>query len=133
MQVAGVTSSVCLHVCHAVYSHNHSWVYIVLGTFDESFDMNLGVGDLMLEDEEEKPVDGSGKKKTIGALPEIEGEESVADYLTKFKRACLSKKTQLRDLEDKLKEDQVRGHEPQVCNIKRQAWTLLYMSWIYIK
>ena len=93
----------------------------MLGTFDESFDMNLGVGDLMLEDEEEKPVDGSGKKKTIGALPEIEGEESVADYLTKFKRACLSKKTQLRDLEDKLKEDQVRGHEPQVCNIKCHA------------
>lgn len=93
----------------------------MLGTFDESFDISLGVGDLMLEDEDEKPLDGNAKKKNLAALPEIDGDESLADYLSKFKRACLGKKTLLRDVEDRLREDQVKGHEPHVCNIKCHA------------
>ena len=44
------------------------------------------------------------------------GEESVADYLTKYKKACLGKKNQLRDVQDKLIQDNATGHEPAVCN-----------------
>ena len=93
----------------------------MLGTFDESFDMSLGVGDLMLEDEDDKVPEGNTKKKNPASLPELDGEESLGDYLSRFKRACLSKKTVLRDVEERLREDQVKGHEPQVCNIKCHA------------
>ena len=63
-----------------------------LGTFDENFDMSLGVGDLFDDEEEPIPDPASKKSKVPGALPQLEGEESVSDYLAKFKKACLSKK-----------------------------------------
>ena len=87
-----------------------------IGTFNENFDMSLGIGDLMLEDEEDRP-EGKPKPKVVGALPELEGEETVADYLAKFKRACLGKKQQHRDLLEKLMAEKVSGHELLTCII----------------
>ena len=87
-----------------------------IGTFNENFDMSLGIGDLMLEDEEDRP-EGKPKPKVVGALPELEGEETVADYLAKFKRACLGKKQQHRDLLEKLVAEKVSGHELLTCII----------------
>ena len=45
-----------------------------------------------------------GKKKAI-AFPELEGEESVQDFLAKYKRQCLSRKSLLRDLQERIAEE----------------------------
>ncbi|CAE7501520.1 ttn-1 [Symbiodinium sp. CCMP2456] len=81
------------------------------GTFNENFDMSLGIGDLLEEDDEQSADPGSKKPKPTGSLPRLEGEESVTDYLSKFKKACLSIKKEHRDVLDKLVDDKVSGHE----------------------
>ena len=101
-----------------------------IGTFNENFDMSLGIGDLMLEDEEDRP-EGKPKPKVVGALPELEGEETVADYLAKFKRACLGKKQQHRDLLEKLMAEKVSGHELLTCIIVVSYTHTVYI-YIYI-
>ena len=105
-------------VCLSLYVECQPFMcrYILAGTFTENFDLSLGVGDLMLDEEDEKSQDPGGKKKVQpGTLPEIDGEETVAEYVAKFKRACLAKKNIYRDVMDKLVEDKVTGHESPVC------------------
>ena len=116
MEDAGYWSS--LWVCLSLYMGSKPFMfrYILAGTFSENFDLSLGVGDLMLDDDEEKAPEPAAKKKVQpGSLPELDGEESVTDYVAKFKRACLSKKNAYRDVLEKLAEDKVTGHQLPVC------------------
>ena len=74
-------------VCLSLYVECQPFMcrYILAGTFTENFDLSLGVGDLMLDEEDEKSQDPGGKKKVqAGTLPEIDGEETVAEYVAKF-------------------------------------------------
>ena len=77
------------------------------GTFRQDFDVSVGIGDLMeVSDDEQAPEHQQpAKKKNAGGLPDIDGEETLVDYIAKFKRACLGKRQQQRDVQKKLDDD----------------------------
>jgi hypothetical protein len=88
-------------------------MYIVCvcpGLFNDNFDLGtVGVGDLMdISDEESSE---KSKKNKKGGLPDLEGTESLRDYLTKYKRTVLNKRAAFKDVEERLSKDGVKGHE----------------------
>ena len=62
---------------------------------------------------------GKGGKKKGGPFPDIEGEESAADFVAKYKRACLGRKTAHRELQEKIaSENPVCGKTLYSCLAK---------------
>lgn len=48
------------------------------------------------------PPQSTGTKKKANPFPDIEGEESAADFVSKYKRACIGRKTFFKDIQDKV-------------------------------
>ena len=46
-------------------------------------------------------VISGGKTKAASPFPELEGEETASDFVAKYKKQCLVKKTQYRELQEK--------------------------------
>lgn len=42
-----------------------------------------------------------GGKKKAQPFPDLEGEESTADFVSKYKKQCLLRKTQFREMQEK--------------------------------
>jgi|Cyp1metagenome_2_1107374.scaffolds.fasta_scaffold22817_9 hypothetical protein len=74
-----------------------------VGAFSEGFD--LGLGDLMEiedgggDDSTETPAKPKGKKSD--PFPSIEGDEPLQEFVSKYKKACLNRKTMFRELHEK--------------------------------
>ena len=83
------------------------------GTFRDGFDVSIGVGDLLeiSDDESEKANPNSNGKKKATGLPELDGEETIQEFVSKHKKACLAKRQLFRDALDRLKNDGAAGHE----------------------
>ena len=91
------------------------------GKFRDGFDVSIGVGDLLevSDDESEKANLNSNVKKKAAGLPELDGEESLAEFISKRKKACLAKRQLFRDALDHLQNDGAVGHEQlvQSCSL----------------
>lgn len=62
---------------------------------------------------------GKGGKKKGVPFPDIEGQESAADFVAKYKRACLGRKAAHRDLQEKIAaENPVAGKTLYFCLAK---------------
>lgn len=75
-----------------------------VGDFNQSFD--LTIGDLVVEDDDEegggpKPVpDDQPKKKVAQAFPSVDGEETMEQFIAKYKRTILSRRATFRTLHE---------------------------------
>lgn len=77
------------------------------------FDTDFCLGDVLV-DEEEEEVKPNQPKKKLTEFPEVEGEESVVEYVGQYKKACLSKKALLKSTRERLEKDKAKGHEKLV-------------------
>eukprot|EP00435_Cladocopium_sp_Y103_P013754 s1834_g3.t1 len=84
-----------------------------------NFAKDLGIGDVLeLSDQEDEPPNGekppepnnTGKKKPQ-PFPDLEGTESVADFISKYKKQCLLRKTQFREMQEKFDSDIAKAYE----------------------
>ena len=71
-----MTNSVCVYI----YICTHVFFHVLNSAFD---------------------VVISGGKKKANPFPDLEGEESASDFVSKYKKQCLLKKTQYRELQEK--------------------------------
>ena len=65
------------------------------------------------DDESEKTTDTAtdAKKKKSTGLPDIEGEESVEIFVSRYKKALLNRRTLIKDVKDRLKDEGCASHE----------------------
>jgi len=80
-----------------------------MGLFDTSFSL----GDI-LEDEDQEPEevdDNPKKKRKLDEFPPIEGEKTLPEYLGQFKKACLTRKANLKSCKERLEKDKSTGYE----------------------
>lgn len=77
----------------------------------------MGVGDAfdVEEEEEEEAAPPPKKGRTSTALPTLEGPESLEAFLTKYKKACLSKRQAMKEVQDRLETEQCTSHKNLVC------------------
>ena len=84
------------------------------GVFRDNFDPQ-GLGDLIevSEDEGGQGGQGGGKpaKKQASGLPTLDGPETVAEFVNKFKKTLLSKRQARREVMDRLEKDKPKGAE----------------------
>ena len=73
--------------------------------------MNVGVGDLLEVTDDEGPGEAKPTKKKAAGLPELDGEESVADFVSKYKKTCLNKRQVFRETSERLVKEECAGHE----------------------
>lgn len=66
------------------------------------FDTDFCLGDI-LEDEDE--TNNPPPKKKIAEWPAVEGEETIAEYIGQYKKACLSRKALLKSTRERLEKD----------------------------
>ena len=82
------------------------------------FDTQFSLGDLLEEDEAESNPDQQTetKKKKLEEFPAVEGEESLMEYIGQFKKACLTRKANLKTAKERLDKDKASGHETLASN-----------------
>lgn len=51
-------------------------------------------------------VEGGSKKVKSNPFPDIEGQESTGDFVAKYKKACIQRKTAHKELQDKFDKEQ---------------------------
>ena len=73
------------------------------------FDTEFSLGDI-LEDGDDTDKPPEKPKKKLDEFPDIEGEESVTEYVGQYKRACLNRKSLLKTTKDRLIKDKAEGH-----------------------
>ena len=85
------------------------------------FDSEFSLGDVLDEGEDEQSgtPSQSMKKKKLGEYPDVEGDESLPEYIGQYKRACLSRKALLKTTKERLEKD----------NVKPADYKLLGRSW----
>lgn len=74
------------------------------------YDSDFSLGDILDEPEEEQKPETNLKKK-LPEFPTVEGEESVAEYVGQYKKACISKKALLKATKERLEKDQAKNYE----------------------
>ncbi len=58
---------------------------------------------------------GTGPKKKTNPFPDIEGDENANDFVNKYKRACIGRKTMFKDIQDKFEaEKPSTGQTPSI-------------------
>ena len=83
--------------------------------------MDMGVGDAFeVEDDDPDNEEPEKEKKKRGggagsALPVLEGPETVEGFLMKFKKACLSKRSLLKEVRDRLESENCATHRKLDC------------------
>ena len=83
------------------------------------FDTDFSLGDLMVDDGDEDPNSSPAanpKKKKLGEFPEVEGEESLPEYIGQYKRACLNRKALLKSTKERLDKDNAVDYKLLGCN-----------------
>ena len=84
------------------------------------FDTDFSLGDLFEDGDEDpnnSPVSaGNPKKKKLGEFPEVEGEESLPEYIGQYKRACLNRKALLKSTKERLDKDNAVDYQFLGCN-----------------
>lgn len=96
-----------------------------MGLFDTSFSL----GDI-LEDEDQEPEEVEGgdpkKKKKLDEFPPVEGEETLPEYLGQFKKACLTRKANLKSCKERLEKDKSTGYEILASILNLCLYTFKY-------
>ena len=69
------------------------------------------MGDLLEVTDDEGPGDAKGAKKKGAALPDLDGDETVAEFVSKYKKTCLNKRQIFRETAERLTREQCTGHE----------------------
>eukprot|EP00435_Cladocopium_sp_Y103_P049654 s3768_g15.t1 len=84
------------------------------------FDTQFSLGDLLDEDDSAETAGDPPpeKKRRLEEFPPIEGDESIAEYLGQFKKACLTRKANLKTAKERLDRDKATGHETLVSICK---------------
>ena len=83
------------------------------GCFRDDFDAS-GLGDLIDCSDDEgagKPDNKAAPSRRGGALPSMDGPESVDAYIGKFKKTVLSKRQARREAVDRLTADNCTGYQ----------------------
>ena len=62
-------------------------------------------------DKTESAAVADTKKKKSAGLPDIEGEETVEILVSRYKKALLNRRTQLKDVVQRLKDEECTSHE----------------------
>lgn len=92
------------------------------------FDTDFCLGDVLMDEEEEKDENKPNlPKKKLTEFPEVEGEETVIEYVGQYKKACLSKKALLKNTRERLEKDKAKGHEKLV----EKHSNFIYMFFVY--
>ena len=94
------------------------------------FDTQFSLGDLLDEEEAETNTDQppETKKKKLEEFPPIEGEESLMEYIGQFKKACLTRKANLKTAKERLEKDKASGHETLASNCLLTNQQLKYVD-----
>jgi hypothetical protein len=94
------------------------------------FDTQFSLGDLLDEEEAETNTDQppETKKKKLEEFPPIEGEESLMEYIGQFKKACLTRKANLKTAKERLERDKASGHEMLASNCLLTNQQLKYVD-----
>lgn len=73
------------------------------------FDSEFSLGDVLDEGEDEQSASPNNgpKKKKLEEYPDVEGDESLPEYIGQYKRACLSRKALLKTTKERLEKDNV--------------------------
>lgn len=84
------------------------------------FDSDFSLGDLLEEVEEgtntgAPPSGNPNKKKKLDEFPEVEGDETLTEYIGQYKRACLNKKALLKSTKERLEKDKATDYQPFGC------------------
>ncbi|CAK9093933.1 unnamed protein product [Durusdinium trenchii] len=81
------------------------------------------LGDLLGEEEEDdKGVPEAKPKQKLPEYPEVEGEESLPEYLGQYKKACLSRKALLKNSKERLSEPgAAAGFETDLKNLENSG------------
>ena len=83
------------------------------------FDTDFSLGDLMDDGDAEDSNTSPGanpKKKNLGEFPDVEGEESLPEYIGQYKRACLNRKALLKSTKERLDKDNAVDYKLLGCN-----------------
>ena len=85
------------------------------GLFREDFDINLG-DCLDVSDDENGPerLGGSAKKARGVGLPLLEGSESVEQFVSKYKKTLLNKRSLFKEAKDRLDIEKCQSHQCRV-------------------
>ena len=75
------------------------------------FDTDFNLGDLPEEEEKPPGDEPKGPKKMMVEFPNVEGEESIVEYIGQYKKACLSRKALLKNSRERLVKDKAVGYE----------------------
>ena len=70
------------------------------GLFSEGFSLDLG-DILEIDSDDTPPEQPEHKKPPKNVFPSIDGAETVAEFVQKYKKACLSRRTAFKDLDER--------------------------------
>ena len=74
------------------------------------YDSDFSLGDV-LEDPEDEQKQPEPQKRRLPDFPQVEGEETVVEYVGQYKKACLTRKALLKTTKERLDRDKARGYE----------------------
>ena len=96
------------------------------------FDTQFSLGDLLDEEEAETSPDQQPPRprKKTWRVPPIEGEESLMEYIGQFKKACLTRKANLKTAKERLEKDKASGHETLASNCLLTNQQLKYVKYV---
>ena len=76
------------------------------------YDSDFSLGDVLDEPEDDsKPAAADPQKRRLPDFPQVEGDETVVEYIGQYKKACLTRKALLKTTKDRLERDKAKGFE----------------------
>ena len=96
------------------------------------YDTDFSLGDLVALDDISEGKDDNGdsnpnaKKTKLPEYPEPEGSDTLQEYLGQYKKAALNKKACLKACREKLKSDNVTGHQLPGYWKDKPVWTVWF-------
>ena len=132
----------CKHEQQHVYLHQQLNATMIhngnanQGLWDEKFQLGMvDVFDVSDDETDKKTEEVEAKKKKGGgaALPDVEGDETVDVFLNRYKKALLNRRTLLKDVKQRLKDEACTSHEFFDCKLSFRLPVVVFfaLSFIY--
>ena len=75
------------------------------------YDSDFNLGDVLDEPEDDQKPATDPQKRRLPDFPQVEGEETVVEYVGQYKKACLTRKALLKTTKERLDRDKAQGYE----------------------